>query len=238
MTTTNDQMTVEIWSDIMCPFCYIGKRRFEAALQAFPHRDQVQVVWRSYQLDPDLKTDPSTTVDQMLADKKGWTLEQAATMNARVTAMAREAGLDYHLDRAVVANSLDAHRFSHLAAQHGVQDQAEEALFHAYFTDGKNTADHSVLAEIGEQLGISRTETEDMLRSDAFTAEVERDILRAQQIGVRGVPFFVLDSRYAVSGAQESSTFSGALQAAWDARGPVQVQGMDENNCGPDGCAV
>ncbi len=231
-------MTVEIWSDIMCPFCYIGKRRFEAALAEFPHRDQVQVVWRSYQLDPDLKTDASITVNQMLAEKKGWTLEQAATMNARVTAMAREAGLDYHLDRAVVANSWDAHRFSHLAAQHGVQDQAEEALFQAYFTEGKNTADHAVLAEIGEGLGISRAETEAMLRSDAYSGEVARDIQHAQQIGVRGVPFFVLDSRYAVSGAQDSSTFAGALQAAWEARGPVEVTGMDENSCGPDGCAV
>lgn len=236
--TTTDKMTVEIWSDIMCPFCYIGKRRFEAALETFPQRGQVQVVWRSYQLDPDLKTDPTTTVNQMLAEKKGWTQEQAAAINARVTDMARESGLEYHLDHAVVANSWDAHRFSHLAAQHGVQDQAEEALFRAYFTEGKNTADREVLAAIGEGLGISRAETLDMFSSDAYADAVEQDVVRAQQIGVRGVPFFVLDSRYAVSGAQESSTFAGALQAAWEARGPMTTMGMDENSCGPDGCAV
>lgn len=235
---TDNKMTVEIWSDIMCPFCYIGKRRFEAGLARFPERDKVNIIWRSFQLDPGLKTDPSMSVNQLLARKKGWSVEQAAMMNARVTGMAREAGLDYHLDKAVVANSLDAHRFSHLAAKHGVQDQAEEALFHAYFTEGKNTADHEVLAAIGAQLGIDRQETLDMLASDAYTDAVEQDIARAQQIGVQGVPFFVVDNRYAVSGAQESETFAGALQAAWDARGPLNTVGTDENSCGPDGCAV
>ncbi|MBS1624142.1 MAG: DsbA family oxidoreductase [Bacteroidetes bacterium] len=231
-------MTVEIWSDIMCPFCYIGKRRFEEGLAAFAQRDQVNVVWRSFQLDPDLKTDPGMSVNQMLAAKKGWSVEQAAMMNDRVTGMAREAGLDYHLDKAVVANSWDAHRFSHLAAQHGVQDRAEEALFHAYFTEGKNTADHEVLAAIGEQLGISRDETLAMLGSDAYADAVQHDMERAQQIGVQGVPFFVLDNRYAVSGAQEGKTFAGALQAAWEARGPLTRAGTDENSCGPDGCAA
>lgn len=151
-------MKVEIWSDVMCPFCYIGKRRFEDALQQFDGKDKVEVEWKSFQLNPDMQTTPSINISQYLADVKGWTLDYAKEMNAHVTQMAAEVGLTYDFDRAVVANSFNAHRFSHFAKQHGLGDVAEEALFKAYFTLGKNTDDLHTLADLGEEIGLNRDE--------------------------------------------------------------------------------
>lgn len=230
-------MKVEIWSDVMCPFCYIGKRRFEAALEQFANKDSIEIIWKSYQLNPDMVTDPGKNINQYLAEAKGWSLDKAREMNNYVTDMAAGAGLEYHLDKAVVANSFDAHRLSHFAKVKGVQDAAEEKIFAAYFTEGKNTADHTTLAEIAEAAGIDRGETENMLKGDEYSAEVEQDIYEAQQIGVRGVPFFVIDRKYAISGAQESSTFLQALTKAWNESDEKKVmEQTDGAVCGPDGC--
>ncbi|GAB4004426.1 DsbA family oxidoreductase [Spirosoma migulaei] len=208
-------MDVEIWSDVMCPFCYIGKRKFENALNQFPHKDQVNVVWKSFQLNPDMKTEPGKNINQYLADIKGWSLDEAKRMNDRVTAMASEVGLSYDFDKAVVANSWDAHRLIQLAKQHGLGDAAEERLFRAYFTEGRNTSDHATLLELGTEIGLDATDVEQLLNSNQFAEAVSRDIYEAQQVGARGVPFFVLDRRYAVSGAQQPETFLGALNKAW-----------------------
>jgi len=210
-----DKLNIEIWSDVMCPFCYIGKRKFEKALEEFVHKDRVAVTWKSFQLDPSLKTNPATNINQMLAEKKGWTIERAKEMNDYVTNLAKQVGLTYHFDKAIVANSFDAHRFSHLAKKYHVQDKAEETLFAAYFTEGKNTADHQTLIELGKNIGLDAKEVQQMLESEAFANEVNEDIAEAQQIGVSGVPFFVIDRKYAVSGAQESKTFLQALDKAW-----------------------
>jgi len=207
-------MKVEIWSDVMCPFCYIGKRKFEKAMEQFSGASEVEVEWKSFQLNPDLKTEAGKNINQHLAEVKGWSLEKAAEMNAHVTQMATESGLDYHLDKAVVANSMDAHRLSHLAKKHGVQDALEELLFAAYFTQGKNTADHEVLLEIGSKAGLEREEMKAVLSSDTYTEEVNLDILVAQQLGVRGVPFFVFDRKYGVSGAQPAEVFLETLKKA------------------------
>jgi len=147
-------MKIEIWSDIMCPFCYIGKRRFENALNQFDHKKDVQVKWRSYQLDPDLKYVPNKTIHEVLADKKGFTKEEAKQMNQRVTEMARQEGLTYNMDKVIPANTLDAHRFTHLAAKHNLQDKAEERLFLAYFTEGKNISDRETLLQLGKEIGL------------------------------------------------------------------------------------
>ncbi|QDK80904.1 DsbA family oxidoreductase [Spirosoma sp. KCTC 42546] len=208
-------MDVEIWSDVMCPFCYIGKRKFENALNQFPHKDQVNVVWKSFQLNPDMKTEPGKNINQYLADIKGWSLDEAKRMNDRVTAMASEVGLSYDFNKAVVANSWDAHRLIQLAKQHGLGDAAEERLFRAYFTEGRNTSDHATLLELGTEIGLDATDVEQLLNSNQFAEAVSRDIYEAQQVGARGVPFFVLDRRYAVSGAQQPETFLGALNKAW-----------------------
>ena len=131
-------MKVEIWSDVMCPFCYIGKRKFENALAQFPQRDEVEVVWKSFQLNPFLKTDPSKNTVEHLAEAKGWSLQQAQEATQYVTDIAQKVGLTYNMDKAVVANSFDAHRFLHLAKEHGVQDAAKERVLKAYFTEGVN----------------------------------------------------------------------------------------------------
>lgn len=199
----------------MCPFCYIGKRKFEQALQQFSHKDQVSIVWKSFQLNPDMKTIPDKNINEYLAEVKGWSLDQAQQMNDRVTAMASEVGLTYHFDKAVVANSFDAHRLIQLAKTKGLGDAAEERLFRAYFTEGLNTADHATLLELGTEIGLDATDAQSMLQSDEFTEDVQRDVYEAQQVGARGVPFFVFNRRYAVSGAQQPETFLGALNTTW-----------------------
>ncbi|MEY3241755.1 MAG: hypothetical protein RIR11_3194 [Bacteroidota bacterium] len=205
-------MKVEIWSDVMCPFCYIGKRKFEAALAQFEGRDNVEIVWKAFQLDPNLETEPNKSVAQSLAEKKGWSAQQTAQMMDHVTNIAQSVGLTYHFDKAVVANSFDAHRFSYYAKTKGLQDAAEERLFAAYFTEGKNTADKNVLAEIGAEIGLDAKAITEVLEADTYTDEVRLDIYEAQQFGITGVPFFVFDRKRAVSGAQDSQVFLQVLQ--------------------------
>ena len=209
-----EKMKVEIWSDVMCPFCYIGKRRFEEALAQFNNADEVEVVWKSYQLNPHLRTDPTINIHQYLANSKGSDLDDARQMNQQVTEMAESVGLAYDFDRAIVANSFDAHRLSHLAAQHGLGSAAEEALFKAYFTEGKNIADKETLIALGAGIGLSAEEIKQMLNTDAFADNVKHDVAEAQQLGVRGVPFFVFDRKFAVSGAQPTAIFLQTLEKA------------------------
>lgn len=211
-------MTVEIWSDVMCPFCYIGKRRFEQALDGFPHKDRVEVTWKSYQLDPGLRTAAGRSVAEYLAGRKGWSLDEARAANARVTRMAEAAGLRYDFDKAVVANSFDAHRLVQLGKSRGRGDAVEESLFQAYFTEGRDIADAATLVELGKRSGLEEAEVRDMLAGESFVPEVKQDLLEARRIGVTGVPFFVLDRKYAISGAQERATFSEVLRRTWEER--------------------
>jgi len=230
-------MKVEIWSDVMCPFCYIGKRRFEAALEKSAHKDEIEIEWKSFQLNPDMVTNPGININQYLADVKGWSLEQAEEMNAHVTGMAAEAGLTYNFDKAVIANSFKAHRFTHLAKKHGLGDAAEEQLFKAYFTDGKNTDDMNTLIELGVAIGIDAAEVKQTLESDAFAEEVRYDIYESQQLGIRGVPFFVLDRKYGVSGAQAVPVFEETIEKAfaeWKQATP-KLNVIEGESCGPDG---
>ena len=233
-------MKVEIWSDVMCPFCYIGKRKFENALAQFPHKDDIEVEWKSFQLDPSIVTDPSKTVHEFLSERKGISPQRAKEMNDYVTNIALQVGLEYKFDKAVVANSFDAHRFSHLAKKHGLQNEAEEKLFKAYFTEGKNTADVETLVKIGAEIGLEEDEIRNTLAGDDFSDEVKNDIYMAQQIGINGVPFFVLDNKYAISGAQESTTFLAALNQAWTEHKPVKVltphDSEDGAFCSPESC--
>lgn len=229
-------MKVEIWSDVMCPFCYIGKRKFEQALQQFEQQDKVEIIWKSFQLDPDMKTQPGKNTHQYLAERKGWTLDYARQVSQQVTAMAKDVGLNYDFDKAVVANSFNAHRVSHLAKKYNLGDAMEEALFKAYFTEGKNIDDAVTLTALGTAIGLKATEIEDVLNSDLYAPDVEQDIVEAQQVGVRGVPFFVIDRKYAVSGAQPSDVFLGALNKAWDESAPRKNdQSADGGSCSIDG---
>jgi len=208
-------MKIEIWSDVMCPFCYIGKRHFEKALEAFPGKDDIEVEWKSFQLNPDMETEPGKHINEYLAEKKGWTIEQAKQANEYVTGMAAAAGLQYDMDRAVVANSFDAHRMIQLAKQSGKGDAMEESLFKAYFTEGRNIADHATLIGLARNAGVDEARAAAVLKGREFADAVEQDVYEAQQISVRGVPFFVLNDRYAVSGAQPAEAFAGALETAW-----------------------
>ena len=232
-------MKVEIWSDVMCPFCYIGKRRFEEALQEFAHKDKVEVEWKSFQLNPNMKTDPGININQYLADAKGWNLDYAKRMNDYVTQMAAEVGLTYDFDKAVVANSFNAHRFSHLAKKHGLGEVAEEALFKAYFTDGKNIDDKETLIELGTTIGLNAVEVKQALDSDAFASEVKHDTTEAQYLGIQGVPFFVMNNKYAVSGAQAVPVFAETLEKAFiewaqeNARPKLTI--IEGESCSPDG---
>lgn len=214
-------MTLEIWSDIACPFCYLGKRRFEAALAQFEHRKAVNVVWRSFQLDPEAPHFPDRNIYEYLSERKGWSVEQARQMNLRVAETARADGLVYDFDRLVPANTFDAHRLTHLAARFGKQAEAEERLFAAYFSEGKNVADHAVLQQAGEEIGLPAPDVEQMLAGKDFVAAVHEDLETAAMLRIHGVPFFVFERRYAVSGAQATAEFLRALRQVWQTENPA-----------------
>jgi predicted DsbA family dithiol-disulfide isomerase len=207
-------VTVEIWSDVVCPWCYIGKRRFEKALAAFEHRDEVAVVWRSFELDPYAAREREGSSAEHLARKYGMTVEQAEQMNAQMTALAADEGLEYHLDRTRGGNSFSAHRLIHLAADHGRQDAMQERLMRAYFTEGRAIGDPATLNELATELAVDPTG----LDNDAYADAVRADEELAARLGIQGVPYFVLDRRYGVSGAQPSELLVQALARAREAR--------------------
>jgi predicted DsbA family dithiol-disulfide isomerase len=235
----NPTMKVEIWSDVMCPFCYIGKRKFEAAIRQFPGAQNIELVWKSFQLDPDLVSNGEQNTYQYLADRKGMSYEQSVQLHDNVVKMAADAGLEYNFDRSVVANSFDAHRLLQLAKTHGLGDILEEELFRSYFTEGKDIGDHATLMEIGSNAGLNEQEIVAMLAGERFSTEVKRDIFEAQQIGVRGVPFFVFDRKYAISGAQQTEVFLETLEksfAEWRKDHPaVNLDITEGDSCTPDG---
>lgn len=209
-------MEIEVWSDVICPWCYIGKRRLEAALASFEHRDQVQVRWRAFELDPSAPTSALETADQMLARKYGVGPAQVAQMQERVTSLAAGEGLHYRLDLARPTNSFDAHRLTALAASRGRQGEMVEALFSAYLTEGTNTADHDALRALGREVGLPPDEVDAVLTGGAFAEEVRGDEAEATELGATGVPFFVFDRRLAVAGAQDAAIFSQALEQSWN----------------------
>ncbi len=211
-------MKVEIWSDVICPFCYIGKRRFEHALEKFSHKDEVEIVWHSFELDPERESVPWKSIHQIFAEKKGWSVEQAKEMNDHVTKMAKEVGLTYDFDKAIPVNTFNAHRISHLAAKHNVQNEMEELLFSSYFTKGLNIDDANSLVSLANQVGIDSKETEQVLKNSNYSEDVRQDEEEAKEIGINGVPFFVFDRKYAISGAQPEDVFIRTLEKVWEER--------------------
>ena len=237
-------MKVEIWSDVVCPWCYIGKRRFEAALAAFPHKEDVQVVHRAFELDPTMPQGQTVNTVDMLARKYRMSPEQARGMMARVEQTAAEVGLDYHLAQTLSGNTVDAHRVIHLARTRGLQDAAIERLYRAYFTEGQSLFDRESLIRLAAEAGLDPTEVRHTLDSGAFEDEVRQDEAEAHQLGATGVPFFVIDERYGISGAQPTELFAQALEQAWNERPRIQ-QFVPQNGsaaqgeiCTDDSCAV
>ena len=208
-------MRIEIWSDILCPWCYIGKRRLESALERFERRDAVDVVWRSFQLDPSAPRDSRETTRDMLARKYGVSPEQADAMQERVTRVAAEEGLRYRLEGTHVENSFDAHRLLHLAREHGLQDDLKERLFAANFSRGERIGDPATLLRLAGEAGLDAEEARATLASGRFADAVRADRAEAEALGIRGVPFFVFDRRLGVSGAQPADVLLQTLQEAF-----------------------
>ena len=234
-------MRIEIWSDIACPWCFIGKRRFETALEGFAHKDEVQVQWRSYQLDPSLPEHYDGTELQYLSERKGMDPQQMSGMLAHVAEQARGEGLAYDFENLVVANSFTAHRLIHAARELGgpaAADAVKEALLSAHFEQGRNIGDVEVLAAIAADAGLDAGRVRAALAGDDYADDVRQDIAEARALGVTGVPFFVIDRRYGISGAQPAEVFAGALEKAWQDANPLQMvaPGTDGPACGPDGC--
>lgn len=211
------KMKVEIWSDVACPFCYIGKRKFEAALDNFAHADQIEVVWKSYLLNPALVTDTAKTYYGSLAEAKGWTLDYARQAGENVGRMAATAGLKYDMDRAIPANTLRAHRLLQAAKAAGIGSELKEQLLKAHFVDGRNIDDAEVLNQMGRAAGMSEAQITDGLTNAAHLDAVMRDVQEADSVGVTGVPFFVFDRKTAVSGAQDSGVFLKELERSFAA---------------------
>lgn len=229
-------MKVDIWSDIRCPFCYIGKHAFDKALAEFPHRKEIEVVWHSFELDPSLKTQPELSLYDYIGALKGLSREDVAEMHVRVSDMGESVGVSFDFERAVVANSLHGHRLIQFAKKQGLADKVEEALFEAYFTKGVNIDDQEVLVKMGTETGLEETELRAQLFSDALTTEVRADEHRAASLGIRGVPFFIFNDKYAVSGAQAPAVFLTTLETAWkefEKENTLTV--IEGESCTPDG---
>jgi protein disulfide-isomerase len=233
-------LKIQIWSDILCPFCYIGKRRIERALAQFEHRDAVEIEWKSFQLDANFIASPDDNIIDHLAEKYRKDSQWAQEMVDNMTLNAKNSGLDFHFEKAILANSFNAHRLLHLAKKNGQGNELKELLFKAYLTDGKNIDDLKTLTELGHEAGLDQSTVEEVLHSKAYAKEVEEDIEMAQKIGIQGVPFFVFDNKYAVSGAQHIETFVKTLEKVWDEGNfTPQIKILntpDGESCGIEGC--
>ena len=228
---------VEIWSDVVCPWCAIGKRRFEAALARFEHRDEVVVRWRSFELDPTAPRERPGPLVEHLAGKYGAAPAQAREMIDRMTATAAADGWAFRLDRARGGNTVDAHRLLHLAAERGVQDGLEERLLAAYLVDGEPIGDPAALTRLAAETGLDEAEARAVLASDRYLDAVRADEAQARAYGITGVPFFVVDAAYGVSGAQPADALLDVLRTAWTAAHPPQVAGPAGDGCAEGSCA-
>jgi predicted DsbA family dithiol-disulfide isomerase len=239
-------MKVEIWSDVVCPWCAIGKHRFEKALAGFAHRDDVEVSWHSFELDPDAPHEQEGDLADHLAAKYGVTRERADAMHRQMTETAAGDGWDFHFERARRGNTFDAHRLLHLAAERGVQDAVKERLFRAYLEEGEAIAEHATLVRLGAEAGLDADEARAVLASDRYAAEVRADERQAQAYGITGVPFFVVDRKYGVAGAQPPDALLQVLETAWTEAHPLQVLtpaggadgGADGGACVDGSCSI
>jgi predicted DsbA family dithiol-disulfide isomerase len=208
-------MKIEIWSDVMCPFCYLGKRKFENALAQFADKEYIEVEWKSFELNPDLVTDTSLNINQYLSDIKGFPLEQAQQMSNNLTQAGKQLGLEYNFNTIVVANSFKAHNLIHFAKTQNKQNEIEERLFEAYFTEGKNIDDSEMLIQLAAEIGLNANGLDLILSKRGFAEKVQEDITEARQLGIRGVPYFIFNRKYAISGAQETPIFLDTIRKSF-----------------------
>ncbi len=227
---------VDIWSDIACPWCYIGKRRFEQALARFEHRDAVTITWRSFELDPQAPPERAGDLVSLLAAKYGMSIEQARASQQHLVDTAAGEGLELRFDIARSGLTFDGHRIIHLAAEHGLADAMKERLMRAYLTEGELIADHEALARMAAEVGVPADEAHATLAGDRFTDEVRGDELIAQQLGIGAVPTFVVDRRLAISGANPPEQLLNLLRQGWEQHAYEATAVADGAACGPDGC--
>ncbi len=228
-------MQLEIWSDIACPWCYVGKRRMEAALSRFEHRDEVQVMWRSFELDPEAPPERTGERAARLAAKYGTTIEQARAMEQRLTDVAAAEALDFRFDIARSGTTFDGHRIVHLAREHDLQDAMKERLLRAYFTEGGLMSDHATLVRLAAEVGLSEDEARATLEGDRYAEQVREDERAARRLGISAVPTFVIDRALGASGAHPPEDLLDLLRRGWAARNPTPVLAGGES-CGVDGC--
>ncbi|SMC36285.1 DsbA family oxidoreductase [Chryseobacterium sp. YR221] len=233
-------MKIEIWSDVMCPFCYIGKNNFEEALNKLPFKDEVKVEWKSFQLDPSLDPKQTQNTIEYFREKKGFPEAQATQMISQVAQMGKGAGIDFNFEKALITNTFSAHKLLHLAKKYNKSNEMEEALFIAHFIDGKNVGDTEVLVSLAESLDLDKEEAIQAVTTDQWNNEVNQDILEARNNGISGVPFFVLNGKYAVSGAQPVEAFEEALQQTYkETVSPFKdISGSSGPSCDADGCSI
>lgn len=235
-------MKVEIWSDVVCPWCYIGKRRFEAALARFAHRGEVDVTWKSFELDPSAAPSPESPGDysEHLARKYGISTDRAQAMIDRVTTAAAEEGLDFRFDIARRGNTFDAHRLLQFALDKGLQDHLKENLDHGTFSEGLPVSDHQALTEVAVATGLDEIEVKEVLTSDAYAERVRDDEAQARAYGITAVPFFVIDGKYGVAGAQPADALLEVLERGWRERSPLTLvgEGVDAEACVDGSCDI
>jgi predicted DsbA family dithiol-disulfide isomerase len=230
-------VNVEIWSDIACPWCYIGKRRFEAALAQFEHADEVTVTWRSFELDPGAPAERVGDRAEHLARKYGSSVEQARAMQQQMTDVAAGEGLEFHFERARSGTTLDAHRLLHLAHDHDLQDALKERFLRAYLTEAELMSDHPALQRLAVEAGLPEDEVRDELATDRYEAEVRDDERTANALGITAVPFFVVDRKLGAAGAQPPEVLADLLRRGWEQRPTISVL-AEGDACGPDGCPI
>ncbi|MGJ7913005.1 DsbA family oxidoreductase [Neobacillus sp. LXY-1] len=236
-------MKIEVWSDFVCPFCYIGKRRLEMALEQFPHKDQVEVEFKSFELDPNSPNYNGQNIHEVLAKKYGMSVEQAKQANKGVGQQAASVGLTFNFDDMKPTNTFDAHRLAKFAKAEGKEGAITEKLLFGYFSESKLVSDHETLANIAEEVGLDRQKALEVLQDEtAYASDVRMDEALSQQYGISGVPFFIVNQKYAISGAQPLETFVGALQKVWEEESATPVlQNLstdDDVSCADGSCAI
>jgi predicted DsbA family dithiol-disulfide isomerase len=229
------KLHIEVASDVVCPWCYIGKRRFEAALETFEHADEVTIMWRSFELDQEAPEESEGTAAERLAAKYGMSIERAETLHGEMTERAAAEGLEFRFDLARGGNTFDAHRLLHLAAAHGRQHELKERLMRAYLGEGELMSDHAALTRLALEAGLPDDDVRDTLATDRFAAEVREDEATARGLGISAVPFFVIDRRFGLAGAQPPEVLGEGLRRAWEAQTPLSVV-AEGDTCGVDGC--
>lgn len=232
-----NKVKVEIWTDIMCPFCYIGKRKFEAGLAQFAHKDKVEVIWRSFQLDPGLNNEEALNLNAYLARRKAVSIEEAAAMSEGAIQKAATVGLNYNFDKVIPSNTLKAHQLAHFAKKYSVQNKAGELLFRSYFIDGKKIDHVPTLLQLVKELGLSAEEFKIALDRQSYIADVKADIEEAKEIGIRMIPYFMVNRKYVISGSYDSQTFTDILKKAYY-EGPLNTSPSNIEIAEGESCVI